>query len=594
MMRNPEVFARAWEYLKRERPRYSIPDHPPESHRVCLTFDVPRNDFGVPSSVRVELTWDESFPYGQVNAYSKTLELSGFWHQMVGDGKLCLDRSIAEIADETLLLKTVQGVEDWLDAMTNNCLAKVGDVYELPDFAYAGNSVNDYAYSRLVYIEDEERYKKFGECRSGFCKLVACTSPRVLVPSEFTKGDVAGERIPDVACPGLARHDGCFPATWIRLPKITISNNRPPRTWKELFELAESCGFDDLGRLLRKAWESAKGNEVYFMVGWPIPRRIGQHVVMMAWRALVFHSMHYIRHEAKNEGYARRRKRKAGDLWLLSEPGGGADLSINWLEGENISYRDMTARWKLDEALVGKKVALIGCGAIGSALAELLVRGGLRQLTLIDGDRLEFGNLCRHTLSSISVGNYKAKALASQLSMECPLAEIKELSGSVNGTEDFAWNQYDLIIDCTANEKLMFPLSVAIHKSHVRCIKLFIDGRANYLTVASSGRYTRCDAVLGRLYEKLGEMSDAPHCQSDISGYFDSATSVSVMAPGCWHPTYPGRWNNIVSLVGAAMPLIERLVEGPFAIDGHATVYRFAEGESGLPEVRVVFNEDIT
>ena len=87
-------------------------------------------------------------------------------------------------------------------------------------------------------------------------------------------------------------------------------------------------------------------------------------------------------------------------------------------------------------------------------------------------------------------------------------------------------------------------------------------------------------------------MSNRPTVMHEAS-YFDAEPLVSVMAPGCWHPTYPGRWNNIVSLVGTAMPLIERLTKGSFETDGHATVYRFAEGSAGLPEIKVVFNEDI-
>lgn len=588
MMRYPEVFAKAWTLLKQERPGLSLSEDPPESHRLILSFDVAPNAFGVPSAVCIELVWDENFPYGSVDVYSKTPELKGFWHQMAGDGKLCLERSIAEISDETLLLKTVRGVEDWLDAMSKGRLANNGEVYELPDFGGVSN-IGDYSYSHLIYVEDEERYRQFCESRNGFCKLLKYVMPKVLRPTEFTKGEGVGARIPDVECQGLGTAQGYFMATWVQFPQITIINNRPPQTWSELFTLAESSGIPNFKRLIRKAWEQATGDEVYFLVGWPIPRRIGYPKAMMAWRAFVFHSLHYIRHAAKHEGYVSRRTATAGNLWRLSEPGGGRDSSINWLVGENISYEGMTARWKLGEALTDKKVALVGCGALGSILAELLVRGGLRQLTLVDGDTLEFGNLCRHTLSSTSVLENKAKALACQLLRACPLSKVTWNAGSTNGTEDSVWGQYDLVLDCTAHDKLTFPLAVTLRKQNVRYIKLFINGNAKYLTIASSGRYIRCDVVLVKLFEKLHEQENFP----DIIDYFDAEPLVSVMAPGCWHPTYPGRWNNIVSLVGTAMPLIERLTKGSFETDGHATVYRFAEGSAGLPEIKVVFNEDI-
>ena len=113
--------------------------------------------------------------------------------------------------------------------------------------------------------------------------------PKVLRPTEFTKGEGVGARIPDVECQGLGTAQGYFMATWVQFPQITIINNRPPQTWSELFTLAESSGIPNFKRLIRKAWEQATGDEVYFLVGWPIPRRIGYPKAMMAWRAFVFH-----------------------------------------------------------------------------------------------------------------------------------------------------------------------------------------------------------------------------------------------------------------------------------------------------------------
>ena len=48
--------------------------------------------------------------------------------------------------------------------------------------------------------------------------------------------------------------------------------------------------------------------------------------------------------------------------------------------------------------LLESSVVLIGCGALGAALAELLGRGGIGRMRIIDRDFLELNNLQRQTL----------------------------------------------------------------------------------------------------------------------------------------------------------------------------------------------------
>ncbi len=65
-----------------------------------------------------------------------------------------------------------------------------------------------------------------------------------------------------------------------------------------------------------------------------------------------------------------------------------------------------------------KKIAIIGCGAVGSFVAEALVKSGFRKLTLIDMDNLEEGNYSK--CSSVcrfpeDVGKNKAVILAKRL-----------------------------------------------------------------------------------------------------------------------------------------------------------------------------------
>ena len=63
-----------------------------------------------------------------------------------------------------------------------------------------------------------------------------------------------------------------------------------------------------------------------------------------------------------------------------------------------------------------KSVAVVGCGAIGSHVADLLFRSGVRQLTLIDPERYRPGNVIRHTADNTYEGAPKTAAVSVRLS----------------------------------------------------------------------------------------------------------------------------------------------------------------------------------
>src|SRR5213595_2665013 len=50
------------------------------------------------------------------------------------------------------------------------------------------------------------------------------------------------------------------------------------------------------------------------------------------------------------------------------------------------------------EKLLGSRVAIIGCGALGASHAEMLSRAGVGKLRIVDRDFVEFTNLQRQTL----------------------------------------------------------------------------------------------------------------------------------------------------------------------------------------------------
>lgn len=70
------------------------------------------------------------------------------------------------------------------------------------------------------------------------------------------------------------------------------------------------------------------------------------------------------------------------------------------------------------------RVALIGCGSVGSAMATQLVRAGVGGLTLFDPDTVSIANLARSEYELADVGRPKVEALAGRLLRIHPHLEL--------------------------------------------------------------------------------------------------------------------------------------------------------------------------
>lgn len=114
-------------------------------------------------------------------------------------------------------------------------------------------------------------------------------------------------------------------------------------------------------------------------------------------------------------------------------------------------------------ALLGEKhVLLVGCGALGSVIADNLARAGIGTITLVDADVLDAGNLVRHALDISAVGIAKSVGLARHVAavhaginvVPC-IARVGRIrrSGEDDFFKDFPRNvvsEADLVIDATA------------------------------------------------------------------------------------------------------------------------------------------------
>lgn len=109
--------------------------------------------------------------------------------------------------------------------------------------------------------------------------------------------------------------------------------------------------------------------------------------------------------------------------------------------------------------LADKRVAILGCGSMGSKIATMLARAGVNKFDLVDDDILGADNLVRHDLDWREVGQHKVVALANRVRRVRPGAEVRVRTQRLAGQESSSsaeatlsrLAECDLIVDATAN-----------------------------------------------------------------------------------------------------------------------------------------------
>ncbi|MDX8044742.1 ThiF family adenylyltransferase [Gracilibacillus sp. S3-1-1] len=118
--------------------------------------------------------------------------------------------------------------------------------------------------------------------------------------------------------------------------------------------------------------------------------------------------------------------------------------------------------------LLTKHVLIIGCGALGSSVAEMLARAGIGKLTIIDRDYVEWSNLQRqHLFTESDVEQQIPKAIAASNKLREINSGIDIQPVVVDATADNLATYIqaaDLVIDATDNFDTRFIMNDLVQK----------------------------------------------------------------------------------------------------------------------------------
>lgn len=130
--------------------------------------------------------------------------------------------------------------------------------------------------------------------------------------------------------------------------------------------------------------------------------------------------------------------------------------------------------------LSGKKVVIMGCGAVGSAIAEILARAGVLHLTLVDCKCISANHVVRHSfVRSFDIGKRKVDVLSSQLKRINANISITPIHAQLRPETDlgrFIHDDANLVIN-TCDEPYIGHTSLKIGRfAHARNIPIYIAG----------------------------------------------------------------------------------------------------------------------
>ena len=229
-------------------------------------------------------------------------------------------------------------------------------------------------------------------------------------------------------------------------------------------------------------------------------------------------------------------------------------------------------------------ILIVGCGALGSLIAEQLARAGVGELILVDGDVLDAGNLVRHSADIFDVGLTKASAVGRVAKRSAPGISV-EVHEFMVGRASSGMRPLE--------ESPMVRLTEAVERSHV-----VIDATAEIavhevLSKMALARRTTLVVAEGSPGAWGGTVATIPAGASACGNCLEfsrqgglvpspPANSVRVQPIGCSEPTFTGAGYDLAEV---ALQAVRATVSEVRRIDPAETVIDIVElrDPSGVP-----------
>lgn len=525
--------------------------------KISLSFTLNKE---IPKESMWYITCSSDYPDGEVNVYPAIENgiMATFNHQsnngitctngLWRKGKLCLvspyDNILTEQTEphnfEDRLLWNAQRAVAWVQAAARNKLIKADDYYEIPDFLT----------QKLYYVISNEDCVSMlewedAEAHYGYVDLFCAGNSKYFVGNftdvdgKVTKGTKWGSYVND--------EWNTIKAGWILLSKEPVINNwQAPNTFGELKNALHNQGVD-LKCILEKIIPRFRDKRKHIlMIGFPIPEKVGGECQVIHWESILLPVLSYGNKYA-NGFRSDELGWKIRDFRTILKK----ENTLEWLLTENWDLRAILNRGHFKNKLTTRRVLLLGAGSLASYVGEQLVRGGITNITVMDDDIYKIGNSARHILSIESVGKFKAEELAKHYNSINPCVNAKAVCKILNSKNASMINDFDIIIDCTANNEVLKILSQYENSTKKIFISISFGYKANTLFFAyQKTRKFDLNQYHMEFKEKLYDN------QKDIE-----RNQLPWEGIGCWSPVFPALASDVQLIATFATNLLKKMIE---------------------------------
>lgn len=348
-----------------------------------------------------------------------------------------------------------------------------------------------------------------------------------------------------------------------------------PTKVDDLIELVENAGlsFGLLYSLLRLF--SLVGSEeepAYFVLGAPMRRKaagepLKQHLTVWEIGPDTLKTLRAMVRSKGDDEAARDELVK----WMVK-------AGVRWCDvledrSEIVNRRDGGT---LLATLSEKRVLLLGCGALGSAVAEMVLRSNAAKLHLVDHGIVKPGILVRQRYADSDIGLEKANALQAHLQaigLECVVtADKRNLANQALSRFDF--KEWDLVIDATASASATHRIEEELKAQSlpIPMLSMSISAAAeNGSVLVKMPQYRGGPHHIARQAKLEAFAKDAGH--SLVKAFWPERETVKVFQPepGCSAPTFIGSAADIdhhaAGLLNIGLSRIESLAPDAASLD---------------------------
>lgn len=561
--------------------------------RLTLTSGHP-SDF-VPEETRWVALVDASYPAGRIRIYPDQNGglvhtfphqdrniVSRAKHAMWRTGKPCLDspsQRLGRVAGgpepkddmEQRLRWHVERCLRWLHVAGDNQLMPSDEPFELPQ---CPEELLDRRW-RVVYDEGHdtwsswrERGRQHGEVHWG----VMPGFEKTIVAEKFL--DARGEVV-RVCRRGNEPTDEPRVGYWWLWPyPIVLPPWHAPGTWAELRRTGTRMKVDVDGFIRWVAHRASGGEAVIVLLGYPIPRLWNGAPVEVHWQAILppvvpttIQPMKGFRPNSRGRDERLRR-----DIF-------GGTKNLAYLTTSNWHPDRLQARGRFPPDVRTLSIAVIGAGALGSTVAEILARGGVANILIVDHDDLKPGNLVRHTLIGADLGRNKATATAARLQGAAPMSSISAHATSLPCGDRLQklLEPIDIVLDCTGQDEVLRCLGETWWTIPRRFLSASLGFAAKRLFLFGA-------QACAFPFE---EFADAvkPWLAAERSQW--SAAGETLEGAGCWSPLFPARCDDVWLGAVATVKYLESMIQGTWASELRVLEQSLDESVAGYRVVQL-------